>query len=105
MRGMGNMQGMMQKMQKMQKQLVKEQEELNQTEFIGQAQSGLVEVTMNGKHEVIKVALKEEAVDPEDIGMLEDLIQMAVNDAVEKVQKANEQRMGKYTKGLNIPGF
>ncbi|RLK62762.1 YbaB/EbfC family nucleoid-associated protein [Atopobacter sp. AH10] len=105
MRGMGNMQGMMQKMQKMQKQLVKEQEELNKTEFVGQSQSDLVQVTMNGKHEVVKVALKQEAVDPEDLGMLEDLIQMAVNDAVEKVQKANEQRMGKYTKGLNIPGF
>lgn len=102
---MGNMQGMMQKMQKMQKQLVKEQEELNKTEFVGQSQSDLVQVTMNGKHEVVKVALKQEAVDPEDLGMLEDLIQMAVNDAVEKVQKANEQRMGKYTKGLNIPGF
>ena len=98
MRGMGNMQGMMKQMQKLQKQMAQAQEELNQTEYTGTSQSDLVKVTVN-------VEIKPEAVDPEDVELLQDLVLMATNDALTQAEKANDQTMGQFTKGLNIPGF
>ena len=65
----------------------------------------MVSVTMNGKHEVVAVSIKPEAVDPEDIEMLEDLIAAAVNSAVSAVDKDSEEEMSKLTGGLNIPGL
>lgn len=105
MRGMGNMQGMMKQMQKLQKQMAQAQEELNQTEYTGTSQSEMVQVTVNGKREVLAVTIKPEAVDPDDVELLQDLILMATNDALSQAEKANEQTMGQFTRGLNIPGF
>ena len=101
MRGMGNMQGMMKQMQKLQKQMAQAQEELNQTEYTGTSQSDLV----NGKRQVLNVEIKPEAVDPDDVELLQDLVLMATNDALTQAEKANDQTMGQFTKGLNIPGF
>ena len=109
MRGMGNMQGMMKQMQKLQKQMAQAQEELNQTEYTGTSQSDLVKVTVkvtvNGKRQVLNVEIKPEAVDPDDVELLQDLVLMATNDALTQAEKANDQTMGQFTKGLNIPGF
>ena len=105
MRGMGNMQGMMKQMQKLQKQMAQAQEELNQTEYVGSSQSDLVQVTVNGKRQVLSVSIKPEAVDGDDVELLQDLVLMATNRALEKAEKANEQTMGQFTRGLNIPGF
>ncbi len=105
MRGMGNMQGMMKQMQKLQKQMAQAQEELNQTEYVGSSQSDLVQVTVNGKRQVLSVSIKPEAVDGDDVELLQDLVLMATNRALEQVEKANEQTMGQFTRGLNIPGF
>ena len=60
---------------------------------------------MNGKHEVVAVSIKPEAVDPDDIEMLEDLIAAAVNSVVSAVDKDSEEEMSKLTGGLNIPGL
>ena len=76
MRGGGNMQQMMKQMQKMQKKMAQEQEKL-----------------------------KEEAVDPEDIEMLQDLVLAATNEAMNKADELTQQRLGKHTQGLNIPGM
>lgn len=103
MRGMGNMQGMMKQMQKMQKDMTKAQEELNQKEFTGEATNQLVLATFTGERKMKDIIIKEEIVDPEDVDMLQDLILMAVNDGLSKVEKETEATMGKYTKGL--PGF
>ena len=65
----------------------------------------MVTVTMTGKHEITTVKIKPEAVDPEDIEMLEDLIAAAVNSAVAAVDKESEEEMAKMTGGLNIPGL
>lgn len=100
---MGNMQGMMKQMQKMQKDMTKAQEELNQKEFVGAATNQLVTATFTGDRKMKDIAIKEEVVDPEDVEMLQDLVLMAVNDALAKVDQATEATMGKYTKG--IPGF
>lgn len=106
MRGMGNMQGMMKKMKKMQKEMEEAQRKLSESEFEGSANNDLVVVVVNGDKEVQRVTIKEDIVDPEDKEMLEDLVLLAMNDALSKVEAETEKVMGKYTKGLgNIPGF
>lgn len=101
--GMGNMQGMMKKMQKMQKEMEKNQGELNAREFTGVANNDLVTVTFTGDKTLKKVSIKEEIVDPEDVEIIEDLVLLAVNDALNKIDTETERVMGKYTKGL--PGM
>ena len=103
MRGMGNMQGMMKKMQKMQKEMMQAQEELNAKEFEGAAGGGMVKVTINGQREVLGVNLDPSVVDPEDVEMLEDLIVVATNEALKKVEETTNSTMGKFTQGLNLP--
>ena len=96
---------MMRQVQKMQENIRAKQEELEAKEYTGTASGEMVSVTMNGKHEVVAVSIKPEAVDPEDIEMLEDLIAAAVNSAVSAVDKDSEKEMSKLTGGLNIPGL
>ncbi len=96
---------MMRQVQKMQENIRAKQEELEAKEYIGTASGEMVSVTMNGKHEVVAVSIKPEAVDPDDIEMLEDLIAAAVNSAVSAVDKDSEEEMSKLTGGLNIPGL
>lgn len=103
MRGMGNMQGMMKQVQKMQKDMEKAQSELNEREFVGEATNQLVMATFTGDRKLKDISIKEDVVDPEDVEMLQDLVIMAVNDGLAKVEKETEATMGKYTKGL--PGF
>ncbi|SOC25646.1 hypothetical protein SAMN05880501_11910 [Ureibacillus xyleni] len=103
MRGMGNMQGMMKKMQKMQKEMMQAQEELNAKEFEGTAGGGMVKITLNGQREVLKVNLDPSVVDPDDVEMLEDLLVVATNDALKKVEETTNSTMGKFTQGLNLP--
>lgn len=103
MRGMGNMQGMMKQVQKMQKEMTAAQAALDEKEFTGVAANELVEVTFNGKREMLNLTIKPEVIDPEDPEMLQDLVITAVNDAMNKISTETEATMGKYTKGL--PGF
>ncbi|GLC90580.1 YbaB/EbfC family nucleoid-associated protein [Lysinibacillus piscis] len=103
MRGMGNMQGMMKKMQKMQKEMMEAQEALNAEQFIGAAGGGMVQVTVTGQREVVEVNLDASVVDPEDIEMLQDLIVVATNEALKKVDEKTNSTMGKFTQGLNLP--
>lgn len=101
----GNMNNMMKQMQKMQKQMAKAQEELKEEFVEGTAGGGVVTVKANGHKEVVEVLIKEEAVDPEDVEMLQDLVLAAINDALVKVDELSNERMGKFTKGLNMPGM
>ncbi|TFU96347.1 YbaB/EbfC family nucleoid-associated protein [Granulicatella sp. WM01] len=100
MRGMGNMQGMMKQMQKLQKEMEKAQDYLNEQEFVGISTNDFVQVKMTGKKEVIDVIIKPEIVDPEDIDMLQDLLVVAMNDALKKVETRTQEVMGKYTQHL-----
>ncbi|MGG3451976.1 YbaB/EbfC family nucleoid-associated protein [Domibacillus aminovorans] len=102
MRG-GNMQNMMKQMQKMQKQMQEAQEELAEKKFEGSSGGGMVKISISGQKEIVDVQIKEEVVDPEDIDMLQDLILAAVNDALKKVENETNQRMGQFTKGMNLP--
>nr|WP_198936759.1 YbaB/EbfC family nucleoid-associated protein [Domibacillus epiphyticus] len=101
--GMGNMQNMMKQMQKMQKQMQEAQEELSAKQFEGTAGGGMVKVSMSGQKQVVDVQIKEEVVDPDDIDMLQDLVLAAVNDALKKVDDETNQKMGQFTKGMNLP--
>lgn len=84
---------MMRQVQKMQDEIRAKQEELEAKEYTGTASGEMVTVTMTGKHEITAVKIKPEAVDPEDIEMLEDLIAAAVNSAVAAVDKESEEEM------------
>lgn len=103
MRGMGNMQGMMKKMQKMQKEMMEAQEALNEQTFEGAAGGGMVKVVMNGQRQILEVNLDESVVDPEDIEMLQDLIVIATNEVLKKVEETTNSTMGKFTQGMNLP--
>jgi DNA-binding YbaB/EbfC family protein len=111
--GMGgmNMNNMMKQVQKMQKQMeenqkqmVESQKELEEKEFSATAGGGAVEVTVSGKKMVTKVTLDPDAVDPDDVEMLEDLIMAAVNEAMKKVDTATDEMMDKFSGG-GMPGM
>ena len=96
-----NMQMIMQQAKKMQAQLQKDQEELEKTEYVGS--SSLVNVKINGKYEIVEVKInlpEGEAIEADDREMLEDMVMVAMNDAVKKVAQDKENKMGKYGQGL-----
>jgi DNA-binding YbaB/EbfC family protein len=102
MRGLGNMQQMMKQAQKMQKQMGEEQEKLNAQEFIGNAPDDMVTATFTGDKKLKDISINPEAVDADDVDMLEDLVVAAVNDGIAKIDDATQKTMGKYTNGLGM---
>lgn len=103
--GMGNMNNMIKQAQKMQQDMVKMQEELEQSFFEATAGGGAVSVKMSGKKELTEVKISPDVVDVDDIEMLEDLILVAVNDVIKKIDQRNQAQMSKMTGGMNIPGL
>lgn len=97
---------MMQQLQQMQTKLMKAQEELGNTDVEGSAGGGAVRVTMNGHRELRSLVITPEAVDPEDVETLQDMIVAAFNDASKKAQDLSESKLGGLTGGMpNIPGL
>jgi nucleoid-associated protein EbfC len=105
MRGNGNMQNMMKQMQKMQKKMEEAQVKLGEERIEGTAGGGIVTVVVSGHKEVIDVVIKPEAVDPDDVEMLQDLVLAATNDALKKAEELSNNTMGQFTKGINLPGM
>lgn len=103
--GPSNMQGMIKQAQKMQDDMAAKQEELDACEYEIKAGGGAVTVKINGKLEVLSITIAPEAVDPDDIETLSDIITAGVNEAIKKVTETNNEEMSKITGGLNIPGF
>ncbi|MEK7774553.1 MAG: YbaB/EbfC family nucleoid-associated protein [Candidatus Zixiibacteriota bacterium] len=99
----GGLGGMMKQFQQMQAKMEAMQAELEQTEVEGTAGGGMVHVKMNGKHEVLNVAIDPSVVDKDDVEMLQDLIKAAVSQAHQKVQDLQAERMSGITGGLNLP--
>ena len=93
--GMVNMQQLMKQAQKMQQDMLKAQEELKELEVTGSA-SNMVEVTLTCDGKMTGISIKPEAVDPDDIEMLEDLIIAAFNDATEKAEEVKSEKMGQF---------
>ena len=94
--GGAQMQQLMKQAQKMQEQMAKAQEELEDAEIVGESGGGLVQVVVNGKKAVKSITIKPEAVDVDDIEMLEDLIIAALNSAYEDADEMYEEKMGKF---------
>ena len=92
--GMGNMQQLMRQAQKMQQDMAKAKEELAQTEVTAVSGGGMVEVTMTCEQKLVSIKIKPEAVDPDDVEMLEDLIIAAVNEAQKLADDETEKKMG-----------
>ena len=101
----GNMQQMLKQAQKMQADMQNLQADLEGREYTANAGGGLVEVTVDGKHTVKAVKINPEAVDLDDIEMLEDFITIAVNEAIGKAIAESDEEMGAITGGLNMPGM
>jgi DNA-binding protein, YbaB/EbfC family len=100
-----NMNQMMKQVKKMQEQMLKAQEELGNKTVEGSAGGGVVTVSMNGHKKVLGITIKPEAVDPDDVEMLQDLVMAAVNDALNKADELASQDLGRFTGGMNIPGL
>ena len=98
--GRPDMNALMRQAQKMQEDMKAKQAELEAAEYTGSAAGEMVTVKMNGKHEVLSITIKPEAVDPDDIEMLEDLIVAATNEALRKVEQESSAVMAKITGGL-----
>ncbi len=96
-----NMQAMMKQAQKLQKDMMETQKKIDAMTFEGK--SSLVTVVLNGKKELLSVNIDAESLDKEDIEMLQDMIMVAINDAMKQVDKVVEEKMGAYTKGM--PGL
>ena len=103
--GGGGMQKQIQQMQQMQKKMEEMQAELETKEVEATAGGGAVSITANGKKEIVKVEIKPEVVDPDDVEMLQDLIMVAANEALRQIEEMSQQEMGKLTGGLSIPGL
>ncbi len=96
-----NMQAMMKQAQKLQKDMMNTQKQIEEMEFVGK--SSIVTVKMNGKKQVLSIEIDSESMDKEEIEMLQDMMMIAINDAMKQVDKVTEEKMGVYTKGL--PGL
>ena len=104
MGGMNQMQ-MMKRAQKMQEEMLRIQDEMESRTFEAAAGGGVVKAEVNGQHELKKLVIDPEAVDPEDVEMLQDLIMVAVNEGIRQIEELANNEMGKLTGGLNIPGL
>lgn len=96
---------MMKQMQKMQREMAKAQEQLKEETVEASVGGGMVTVIANGEKKILDIQIKEEVVDPDDVEMLQDLVLAATNEALVKVDELVQEKMGKFTKGMNIPGL
>ena len=100
-----NQAAMMKQAQKMQQEMMRMQEEMENKTYSATSGGGMVTAEVNGKHEVVSLTVKPEAVDPEDVEMLQDLVISAVNEALRQADEAMNSSMQSFTGGLNLPGF
>lgn len=105
--GMGgmNQSAMLKQAQKMQQEMLRMQQEQEQKTFTASAGGGMVSATVNGKHELVELTIKPEAVDPDDVEMLQDMVIAAVNEANRNADSEAANNMSRLTGGLNLGGL
>ena len=103
--GGGMNMNMMKQDQKKQQDMVKMQEEMESLEHTATSGGGVVTAVVNGKKELVSLTIQPDAVDPEDVEMLQDLVVAAVNEALRKAEAAAGESMAKLTGGLNLGGL
>ena len=101
----GNMQQLARQAQKLQQQMTKMQEELEEREYEATAGGGVVTARVNGKKELVALTIKPEAVDPDDVEMLQAPVMAAINEALRTATETSEREMGKLTGGMNLGGL
>ncbi len=100
-----NQAAMMKQAQKMQQEMLRMQEEMENKTYSAAAGGGMVTATVNGKHQVVDIQINPEAVDPEDVEMLQDMILAAVNEAMRTADTDANNNMARLTGGLNLGGL
>ena len=100
-----NQVAMMKQAQKMQQEMLRMQQEQESKTFTAKAGGGMVSATVNGKHELVELAINPEAVDPEDVEMLQDMVIAAVNEAMRTADTEAANNMSRLTGGLNLGGL
>ena len=105
--GMGgmNINNLMKQAQKMQQDMEKTQAELESKVFTATSGGGAVKVTVNGKRQFLNIEINPDVVDPDDVEMLQDLVLLACNQALQTVEETTADQMKKLTGGLNMPGM
>ncbi|MDR0861983.1 MAG: YbaB/EbfC family nucleoid-associated protein [Oscillospiraceae bacterium] len=103
MPGGGNQLNMIKQAQKIQAEMLLLEEELKDKRYTASAGGGVVTATVNGKHELVSVAIQPEVVDPDDIETLQDLMVAAVNEALREADTSRSENMSRITGGLNLP--
>ena len=101
----GNMQQLMRQAQKMQQQMLQLQQELDEREYEGTAGGGAVACKVSGKRQLTALTIQPDAVDPDDVEMLQDMIVGAVNEAMRIAQAESDKNMSRITGGLNLGGM
>ena len=96
---------MIKQAQKMQQEMLKMQEEMESKEYEATAGGGMITAAVNGKHELLRLTIDPEAVDPEDVEMLQDMVIAAVNEAMRAAEAEASNSMSKFTGGLNLGGL
>ena len=100
-----NQAAMMKQAQKMQQEMLRMQQEQEAKTFTAKAGGGMVSATVNGKHELVELGINPEAVDPDDVEMLQDMIIAAVNEAMRTADNEAANNMSRLTGGLNLGGL
>ena len=100
-----NQAAMMKQVQKMHQEMLRAQEELQNNTYTATAGGGMVTASVNGSHEIVALEIKPEAVDPEDVEMLQDMVIAAVNEAMRAAEAEASNSMSKFTGGLNLGGL
>ena len=97
-----NQAAMMKQAQKMQQEMLRMQQEMESKTYTAAAGGGMVKATVNGKHEVVNLEINPEAVDPDDVEMLQDMVMAAVNEAMRTADTESANNMSRLTGGLNL---
>ena len=100
-----NQAAMMKQAQKLQQQMLQMQQEQEAATYTAKAGGGMISATVNGKHELVNLEINPEAVDPDDVEMLQDMVIAAVNEAMRSADAAAANNMSKLTGGLNLGGL
>lgn len=104
-KGPGNMQAMLRQAQKMQEDVQAKQAELEEREYSATVGGGMVTAVVDGKHLIKSLTITPEAVDPDDVEMLTDLVTAAVNEAIRNATDTADEELGQITGGFNMPGM
>ncbi|NLF98115.1 MAG: YbaB/EbfC family nucleoid-associated protein [Candidatus Riflebacteria bacterium] len=105
MKGGFNMQSLMKQAQKMQEKMQKAQEEMKDKTVEATVGGGIIKVVFNGAQEMVSIEINKDAVDPDDVETLQDLVLSAVNAGLTKSKEMAQEEMGAITGGMNIPGM